>query len=131
MTAEGASKEKDRGTGTLRRAARVGRTLVALHVEVATREAARDRKRVTSGIVLLLAGAQLLVLLIVVLQVAAACLLHERWGRPFGECTLVVAGADLVVGLLLMVVGRGKLRGPVMPETRSMIARTVEALTDD
>jgi hypothetical protein len=128
---EAAAGAPPRRAGTLRRAARVGRTIVAMHVEVAVREAARDRKRVTGGIALVVFGGVLFALLLVMLQVAAACALHERWARPYSECVLAVGGADLFLGVLLVLLGRGRLRGPVMPETRSMIARTVDALTDD
>jgi hypothetical protein len=109
----------------------VGRTIVAMHVEVAAREAARDRSRIVSGVVLVGVGAAVLALLLVMLHVAAACFVHERWSLPFSESAAAVAGADLVLGALLLLVGRRRLRGPVMPETRSMIARTVDALTAD
>ena len=125
MTAE------EQGTGALRRAAKVGKSIVSMHVEVAAREAARDRKRVVGGAVLVLVGAILFGLLLVMLHVAGAFYLRERFGRPWTECALAVAGADLVLGLVFLLAGRGRMRGPIMPETRSMIARTMDALTED
>jgi hypothetical protein len=131
VAAEATAAAPERSAGPLRRAARVGRTLVAMHVEVAAREAARDRSRILGGVVFLVAGAVLFALLAVMLHVAGTFFLHERYGRSWTECALVVAGADLVVGLLLLLVGRGRLRGPLMPETRGMVRRTVDALTED
>jgi hypothetical protein len=102
-----------------------------MHVEVAAREATRDTKRVAGGLAALFLGALLFALLLVMLQVAAACFLHERWTRPWTECALEVAALDLALGSLLLLAAKSRLSGPLMPETRSMISRTVDALTED
>ncbi len=109
------------------RVARVVRTLIEVHLESAQREATRDRDRLAGGIAYLMFGAMLLAMLVVMLHVGAACLVHER-GWTWGRSVFVVAGADLLIGLAFVLAGRRRVSGPVMPETRGLIRRTVEAL---
>jgi len=131
MSAEAASTEAAEAPSALRRVARVGKAIVAIHVEVASREVARDRKRLGSGVVLMVGGVILLTLLLAMLDVAAACALHEQLGRGWAVSTLSVAGADLLMGLLLFAVGRRRLRGPLLPETRATLRRTLDAVWED
>lgn len=113
--------------GAVTRVARVVRTLIEVHLESAQREASRDRGRIAGGIAYLMAGALLLGMLVLMLHAGAVCLVHERAGSWAGG-VLAVAGADLVVGLGFLLAGRRRVSGPVMPETRGLIRRTVEAL---
>ncbi|MEI8258574.1 MAG: phage holin family protein [Deltaproteobacteria bacterium] len=125
MTAETTTREAPASAVT--RVVRVVRTLIEVHLESAQREAERDRERLAGGIAYLMFGLLLLGMLVVMLHVGAACLVHER-GWTWGRSVFAVAGADLVVGVGFLMAGRRRVGGPVMPETRGLIRRTVEAL---
>jgi uncharacterized membrane protein YqjE len=119
------------GSGTVRRAARVGRAIVDMHVELASREAARESRRVAGGVAMMLAGAMLFAIVVVMLHVAGTSFLHERYARTWATSALEMAAIDVAIGALLLALGRGRLVAPLMPETRGMLRRTVEALTDE
>lgn len=126
MSVESAAREAI-GASAVVRVARVLRTLFTVHLEFAQREASRDRNRLAGGIAYLVVGALMLTMLVATLHVAGAVLAHER-GLPWGMSVLSVAGFDLLVGLMFLSAGSRRVRGPVMPETRSLVRRTVEAL---
>lgn len=123
-----ARSESPLSASAVTRVARVVRTLFTVHLEFAQREAARDRDRLAGGIAYLVLGGLLLSMLFVMLHVGAACLVHEQAELPWGSSVLSVAGVDLIVGAMFVFAGRRRVRGPVMPETRSLVRRTYEAL---
>jgi hypothetical protein len=77
--------------------------------------------------VLLAVGGLLVAMVIVLLQVLGVALLQGR-GLSLAAAVLVVAGADAVLGGLLLALGARALAQPVMPETRSLLRRTLGAL---
>ncbi len=120
-----------RGTGTMRRAARVGRAIVDMHVEIASREAARESRRVASGVAMIVASALLFAIVVVMLHVAGTSFVHDRYARSWATSALEMAAIDVAIGALLLAIGRRRLVAPLMPETRGMLRRTVEALSGD
>ena len=104
--------------------------LLEAHLQHAQKEASTDAGRVLSAIALLCCSALLLALGVVLGELAAvyavAHLLHGDWLGAL----LVVAGANLLLALLLVLWARAKLRQPLLKETRVLLRRTVSSLTD-
>lgn len=119
----------DPGRSTSSRFMRVASSLLQVHVQIAQREAAQDQARVVRGIVLLAVGGICLVTVLLLAQVVTLIALHELAGLRWLMAALAVAGGDLVVGLLLLLLGSRQLRTPVMPQTRALVRRTLTALT--
>lgn len=109
---------------------RAAGSLLSVHVQHAQREASSDAGRMVGGAVLLVAGAVFVVLAVLVGHGAAIHALQQHTVLDWLQSMLAVAGADLLIALVLLLSGRAKLRGPVMKETRQLVRRTVQSLTD-
>lgn len=122
--------ESDADSELPRGGSRLGRVAVSLlqvHAQIAKRELARDQGRLVAGAVLVALGALLVASVIVLLQVLAVTLL-EAHGLSLSAAVLVMAAADATLGGLLLLLGARALRRPLMPETRSLVRRTLGAL---
>lgn len=128
----GASRDADldKSIGFATRAVRVASGLVKVHLEFAKREADRDKQRVIGGIVTAVIGGVLLALGLVLVDVFAVVFLHAQTTLALHWAILAVAGGNVALGALLVVVGSRKLKGPVMPETRDLVQKTFAAMTD-
>lgn len=112
-------------------ASRIGRVAVSLlqvHAQIARQELARDQGRLLRGVIFVLVGSLLLATVIVLLQVIGVTLLMAR-GLSLWVAVLAMAAADAGLGGLLVLLGARALQRPVMPETRSLLRRTLGALT--
>lgn len=111
------------------RLGRVGKALAAVHLELARRELARDTDRAVGGAIALAVGLSALAMAALLSQCAAvAALVHlaeVSWLLALG----VVALVDLTIGAALVVIGKGRLRGPLLPQTRDLVKQTVGAFT--
>jgi hypothetical protein len=105
-------------------------TLFGVHLEYARAEASRDMGRVLAGALLLLGGALLFGAAALMLSGAAVFALHTYTQLDWLGALLLVGAIDSGLGGLLLVVGRGRLRGPIMKETRGMVKKTVSALRE-
>jgi uncharacterized membrane protein YqjE len=117
--------------GPRRPASRIGRVAVSLlqvHAQIARQELARDQGRLLRGVIFVLIGSLLLATVIVLLQVIGVTLLTAR-GLSLWAAVLVMAAGDAGLGGLLLLLGARALQQPVMPETRSLLRRTLGALT--
>jgi len=114
-----------------RPASRIGRVAVSLlqvHAQIARQELARDQGRLLRGVIFVLIGSLLLATVIVLLQVIGVTLLTAA-GLSLWAAVLAMAAVDAVLGGLLLLLGARALQRPVMPETRSLLRRTLGALT--
>jgi hypothetical protein len=114
-----------------RPASRIGRvamSLLQVHAQIARQELARDQGRLLRGVIFVLIGSLLLATVIVLLQVIGVTLLQAR-GLSLWAAVLAMAAADAGLGGLLLLLGARALQRPVMPETRSLLRRTLGALT--
>lgn len=106
---------------------RVGGALFEVHVATARAEARRDQARILRGLILVLIGASLLGAVTLVVQVAGIWLLTQR-GLSLGQAALAVAGADVVLAVILLVLGGRALQKPLLPSTRALLKRTLSSL---
>lgn len=114
-----------------RPASRIGRVAVSLlqvHAQIARQELARDQGRLLRGVIFVLIGSLLLATVIVLLQVIGVTLLTAA-GLSLWAAVLAMAAVDAGLGGLLLLLGARALQRPVMPETRSLLRRTLGALT--
>jgi len=104
--------------------------LLQAHLQYAQREASTDVGRLLAAIVLLLGGGLLVALAAVLAELAAVfAVAHLLKGDRIGAL-LLVAAANLLLAVLVMLVARAKLRRPLLKETRVLLRRTVTSLTD-
>lgn len=127
------SDEKDepregRGDGALMRGVRAVEVLASAHASRAKEEARRDLGRIGSGVGLFALAALLAIPAVVLLHVALVIVLHERSGLPWATAAAAVAGGDVAIGALAILLGRARLRTPVMVETRATLKRAVAVL---
>jgi hypothetical protein len=105
--------------------------MLGLHVQYAQQEARSDLGRVLGAVALLVIG--LLLLFMALLLGHAGLVFYLSRAVPgLGaiRAALLVAGADLVLGLLALLAGRARLSKPVLQQTRALIRRTVSSLTE-
>ncbi|MFO0578150.1 MAG: phage holin family protein [Polyangia bacterium] len=124
--------EDDRGEPPLTRVAasrlfRVFTALLDVHLATARAEVRRDQARIVRGLFLMILGATLLVTVALLLQVVGVSLLM-RQGFSLLSAVLLTAGADGVLGAVLIALGARALRRPVLPSTRALLKRTVSSL---
>ncbi len=106
---------------------RVVTVLVDLHLDIAMQEAAWEKKRLTSGFILLSIGGGLMAmsgLLLHVIAIWFAQTLLQSW---IGAIAIVL-GFDFVVGSLFLLAASRKLQGPYMVQTQARLARTSATL---
>jgi len=107
---------------------RVVTVLVDMHLDIALREAAWEKKRLISGLVLLAIGGGLLTMSLLLLHVIAIWLLYQLgWG--WLGAIAAIAGVDLLIGGIFLAAASRKLRGPYMVQTQTRLAKTAAALT--
>ena len=116
--------------GGVFRIARVAGGLLDVHVEIAKREALRDRKRLASAAGAMVFGALLVFLGAMLLDAAAVVAVHDRARLDWPLALLAVAGANALIGAALFFAASRGFKAPVMPETRSLVKKTYAALMD-
>ena len=116
--------------GAVIRIAKVASGLLDVHVEIAKREASRDRKRLASAAGAMAFGALLVLLATMLLDAAAVFAVHDRARIDWPLALLAVGGADGLVGAALFLAASRGFKAPVMPETRSLVKKTYAALTE-
>lgn len=104
--------------------------LFDVHLEIAQREAKNDLSRMLSGLVLLVMAAVLFAFAIGMLHFGAVIWVHEARALSWMHAVLAVAAGDAIVALLFFVVGRARMRKPILKETRGLVRKTVSALTE-
>ena len=117
-----------RSDGPLMRGVRAVEVLASAHASRAKEEARRDLGRIGVGVALFALAALLAIPAVLFLHVALVVTLHERSALPWATASAAVAGGDVVLGALAILIGRARLRTPVMVETRATIKRAVAVL---
>lgn len=105
-------------------------SLLGLHLQHAQREAAHDLERLVGGFLVLLVG--LALGLFALLFAHVALIEHLASALHYGRvpALLLVAAGDLVLSVPLYVVGRLRLRKPILTETRELVRQTVASLSE-
>jgi hypothetical protein len=123
---EASSTVSDAGLST--RLLRAGETLVRAHADRAKQEASADVSRIVSGVVTLALALLLGAIGLAVLELAALFALRELGGWRWLHAALAVAAANLLVGATLTLVGRARLKRPILAETRKTLHEAIGVL---
>src|SRR6478736_697633 len=99
------------------RIARVATGLLDVHVEIAKREVDRDKKRLAGAAATIAVGAVMLFMVALLLEGAALVALQKRMNLDWPLAFLALAGANAVVGGLLLYTASRRFKAPVLPET--------------
>ena len=117
----------DRLESYLRRILGLLSVLVDLHLDVAVQEASYERRRLIGGLIFLGVGIGLLSIAGLLLQGVAIFFAHSR-GLNWMAAIATVATGDALLGILLLVAGKARLKGPVMIQTQARLARSMSML---
>ncbi|PZV08362.1 MAG: hypothetical protein DCF32_05055 [Leptolyngbya sp.] len=117
----------DQIEGYFRRLLRLMTVLVDTHLDVAVQEANYESRRLISGFILLGIGIGL-VTTAVVLGIVASVVFAQSLGLSWLQAIGAVAGVDLLLGLILITLGRLRLRGPLMIQTQARLSRSMALL---
>lgn len=115
--------------GLLPRLLRVVRLLLETHLRIARSESEREAERLVRGLLLGLAAGLLLGCAVVVGQAALAALLLLIGWTPAAALG-ALAGADVLLALVLGLAARRKLAGPWWVETRELLGKTARVLEE-
>ena len=102
--------------------------MLGLHMRYAQREALNDAERLVGALLLVVAGAVLGLFGLLFAHLALMDHLATRMARS--HAVLVVAGGDLLLAMMMLLVARARLRRPVLVETRAMVRRTMATLSE-
>ena len=127
MTEEESTKS-DRGL--VARVLKALSVLFDVHLEIAQREAKNDLSRMLTGLVLLVMSGVLFGFAVAMLHLGAVIWVHHARALSWMHSVLAVAGADALLALICYAVGRGRMKRPILKETRGLVRKTVSALTD-
>ena len=105
-------------------------TMLGVHIQYAQQEARGDVSRVVVAALLLLVGAALVGLALLFGQAAVVALIARRTSLGLWRAIAVVAATDAVVGMMLVILGRNRLRKPILKETRLLVKRTAKSLVE-
>ena len=100
--------------------------LARTEVQLARAELSEKVSQTSAALVLLVCGAALIIPGLVVLFQAAVAALQENAGIPAPWAALIVGGSVVVIGLVLLFIGRSRLK-----VDRLLPTRTVEQLQRD
>lgn len=106
---------------------RIATVLVDLHLDIAMQEAAWERRRLTSGMILLSIGGGLLAVSGLLLHGVVLWLLGT-WLNNWLAAIAIVMGGDFFIGSLFLLAAARKLQGPYMVQTQARLARTSASL---
>lgn len=115
-------------TGLLVRGYRAFELLFSVHAKLAQREATEDLRRIVLALVVAAVALALLGFALILGHAAAVLAVERRfqWGYP--ASIGAVAGADVLVALVLLLRTRAQLSAPVLPETRAMVKKAASVL---
>ena len=105
-------------------------SVLGVHIQYAQREARTDMGRVISGVVLLGIAALFVMLAVLFGHVALAYYLSLATKLDALGAVAVVGAGDLGIAVLLVLIGRARLKKPVLEQTRTLVKRTVESFAD-
>lgn len=117
----------DQIEGYFRRLLRLMTVLVDTHLNVAVQEANYESRRLISGFILLGIGIGL-VTTAVVLGIVASVAFAQSLGLSWLQAIAAVAGANLLLGLMFLTLGRLRLSGPLMIQTQARLSRSIALL---
>jgi hypothetical protein len=114
--------------GILVRGYRAFELLFSVHARLARREAGDDLRRIATGVALAVLALGLVSFALIPGQAAAVLAVERRfqWGYP--ASIGAVAGADVFLALVLLLIARARLSAPVLPETRAMVKKAAAVL---
>ena len=115
-------------TGMLVRGYRAFELLISVHAKVARSEASRDLRRVVSGVALVLVAISLAGFALILAHAAAVLVVQRRLQWDLAPSIGAVAGADVAVALILLMMARSRLSTPVLAETRAMVKKAAGVL---
>lgn len=107
---------------------KAGETLLQAHAEHAKEEARRDMSRIVTGIVLVVTAVLVVSFAMLALHVAMVIALHDLAALSWLHAVLAAAGIDVVLAGLFALVGRARLRRPVLHETRKTLKQALVVL---
>ncbi len=105
--------------------------MLGLHLQYAQREVRSDVGRLVTAIVLLVVGG--LFLFVALLVGHVALVLYVAKAIPtlgLLRAVLLVAGADVLLAMIVLLVGRSKLKQPLLKQTRTLVRDTVTSLAE-
>ncbi|MEO1069720.1 MAG: phage holin family protein [Cyanobacteria bacterium J06638_6] len=111
----------------MRRVLRLGTVLIDTHLDMAMQEASYESRRLIGGVVMVGVGIGLITSAAVLAQVAGI-LFAQSLGLTLLQAVGAVAAVNLGLGLLFVVVGQLRLRGPVMTQTQARLSRSLALL---
>lgn len=106
---------------------RVVTVLVDMHMDIAMREAAWEKKRLTSGLILLSIGGGLMAMSGLLFHAIALWVIQALIHSWIGALAIVTV-VDLGIGSIFLLAAARKLRGPYMAQTQARLARTATSL---
>jgi putative superfamily III holin-X len=95
-------------------------SLVRTEGELARAELSDNIGRAAAGLGLIVGGAVLLTPALVILMQAAVAALTEQGELPSWAAALIVGGAALVIGLILLLIGRSRLKLETLMPNRTI-----------
>ena len=102
--------------------------IFSAHLGAAKREAAGDFSRIFGGVVTVLIALIFLLFALAVAHLGAAFAIVHTLGRSYGFAISAVCGADLCIGLLLLLRARARLSAPLLVETRATLKKVAQVI---
>jgi hypothetical protein len=104
--------------------------MVGVHIEHAKHEAANDLGRILAGVLMLVLGVLVAAMALMLGSYALVLLVDKKTALDRLQSALVVGAGDLTLALTLVLVGVGRLKKPVLKETRALVRRTAQSLVE-
>ena len=102
--------------------------LFAVHAKTAKREATADLRRILTGIVFVALAISMLGFALILGQACAVMLIRERLDWSLSRSIGAVAGGDVALAVILLLLARARFSTPVLAETRETVAKAISVL---
>jgi hypothetical protein len=108
----------------LSRIFQVAQALFAVHLDTAKKEISRDATRIFTSVVIFLLAFVFLTVTFLLVDVGAVLVLHDVARLEWWSALLVVIGVNAALATVFAVIGRARMKKPVLVETRALAKKT-------
>ncbi|MBE9227201.1 phage holin family protein [Phormidium sp. LEGE 05292] len=109
---------------------RIATVLVDMHLDIAMREAEKEKKRLIGGLIMLAIGVGLMTLVGLLAHAIAIWFIYTLT-KSWINAILILTAIDFFVGSIFLVAASRKLSGPYMVQTQARVARTTAKLMEN
>ena len=122
------NSERKKGIGAAARVTALASSVMDLHVRIALQEMDREKRRLISGVIFLATGGVLMLLALLGSELFLGYWLRDLLEIDNKSTILILVFINLALAGMSLRIGGYLAKGPYLPETLEVIAKTTKAV---